>query len=294
MHGCGLTNCDRYNRGMNAIPASVPRYAVIGHPIAHSLSPRIHAEFARQCDRALEYVTLDAAPTSFSQAVHAFFDEGGAGLNATLPHKAAAFTLADEYSDAACRAGVANVLTRTPSGTLRADNTDGVGLLRDLRERHALQLAGSQVLLLGAGGAAHGVATALLDAGIASLCIANRTGERAVSLASALADPARVQVFDWRDLAHLKRMDLVFNSTAAGIHRQPLNLPASVFGADTVCYDLSYGPAAASFLHSARQAGATRAIDGLGMLVETAAASFALWHGIQPATESVYRLLNRP
>lgn len=267
------------------------RYAVFGHPVAHSLSPRIHQAFARQFGIELVYDALDVAPDDFANAVRDFFADGGAGANVTVPHKHAALSLADSHSEAAAKAGAANVLTVQPDGSLAAHNNDGAGLVRDLTDRHRLDLRGHDALLLGAGGAAQGVAAPLLDAGVATLTIVNRNPERADALADRLGDPARAHSRYWKDLATLGSYDLIVNATSAGVQGQALDLPFSLIGSRALCYDLSYGPAASGFLAWARAAGARHALDGLGMLVETAADSFALWHGKRPDSDAVYDAL---
>jgi shikimate dehydrogenase len=269
------------------------QFAVFGHPIGHSLSPRIHQAFARQFDIELVYRTIDATPEAFADAVHRFFEDGGGGANVTLPHKAAAFALADQRSTAAMRSGSANVLTRLADGRLAAHNTDGAGMLRDIIERHQVGLRGHAALLLGAGGAAHGVAWPLLDAGLQTLTIVNRSPETADDLARAIGDPARVHARRWNDLADIGSYDLIVNATSAGVLGVSLQLPSSLIGADALCYDLSYGPASANFLAWAEAAGARHVHDGLGMLVETAADAFELWHGRRPDTEPVYRMLRQ-
>jgi shikimate dehydrogenase len=267
------------------------QFAVFGHPIAHSLSPRIHQAFARQFGIALEYRTIDAAPEAFAAAVGGFLAAGGAGANVTLPHKSAAFALADERSEAATRAGTANVLTRLSDGQLAAHNTDGAGLVRDLTERHQLDLRGHDALLLGAGGAARAVAWSLLDAGVQTLTIVNRTPETADALADAIGEPGRVHTRYWDDLANLGSYDLIVNATSAGVLGGGLKLPMSLVGARALCYDLAYGAAAIDFVAWAKAAGARYAWDGLGMLVEQAAEAFELWHGRRPDTEPVYQAL---
>lgn len=269
------------------------QFAVFGHPIKHSLSPPIHQAFARQFGIALKYGTVDVAAEGFHDAVRRFFAGGAVGANVTLPHKAAAFALADERSLAATRAGTANVLTRLGDGRLAAHNTDGAGLLRDITERHRLDPRGRSALLLGAGGAARGVAWNLLDAGVATLTIVNRSPESADALAAAIAEPARAGARHWEDLAALGRYDLIVNATSAGVLGGGLQLPCSLAGPRSLCYDLSYGAAAAHFLAWARTADAGYACDGLGMLVETAADAFELWHGRRPQTDPVYALLRR-
>lgn len=272
---------------------SAAQFAVFGHPISHSLSPRIHHAFAQQFGIKLEYRAIDAAPAQFNAAVRHFFDEGGVGANVTLPHKAAAFALADERSITARRAGTANVLTRLADGRLAAHNTDGRGMLRDLAERHHVDLRGQRALLLGAGGAAHGVAWHLLDAGVQTLTIVNRSPAAADALAEAIGEPTRAHTRHWNELADIGSHDLIVNATSAGVHGVALQLPATLLGDRAICYDLSYGNAASGFLSWAMAAGARDAFDGLGMLVETAADSFALWHDQHPDTEPVYQSLRQ-
>lgn len=267
------------------------RYAVFGHPIAHSKSPGIHQAFGRQFGIEVDYRAIDAAPADFERAVRAFFAEDGRGANVTLPHKAAALALADQVSEAARRAGTANVLTRLADGRLAAHNTDGDGLVRDLTERHEVDLRGHDALLLGAGGAARGVIGSLLDAGVQTLTIVNRNPARADALADAVGEPARVHTRYWEDLGSIGSYDLIINATSAGVLGDGLVLPSSLVGSRALCYDLSYGEAAFGFLAWARSAGALFAFDGLGMLVETAAAAFELWHGQRPDTEPVYAML---
>lgn len=267
------------------------RFAVFGHPIAHSLSPRIHQAFARQFDLQLEFGTIDATPETFEAAVRQFFAEGGTGANVTVPHKHTAYALAVERDMSAARVGAANVLSRLPDGRLAAHNTDGACLVRDLLERHRQVLADSTVLLLGAGGAAWGVAFSLLDAGVRSLTIANRTAATAERLVHALGHPGRVQACPLARLSAAGRFDLIINATSAGLLGHSLDLPLALGGPEVFCYDVSYAKAALPFLAWARAAGARHAVDGLSMLVETAADSFAIWHGLHPDTEPVFQQL---
>ncbi|MGN6327920.1 MAG: shikimate dehydrogenase [Rhodanobacter sp.] len=269
------------------------QFAVFGHPISHSLSPQIHHAFGQQFGIELDYRAIDAAPEVFAEAVRRFFLDGGRGANVTLPHKAAAFALANERSASAIRVGSANVLTLQRDGTLAAHNTDGDGMVRDITERHGTDLRGHTALLLGAGGAARGVAWHLLDAGVATLTIVNRSPEAADALADAIGDPARAHTRYWHDLADIGSFDLIVNATSAGVLGSALQLPFSLVGARALCYDLSYGAAAGSFLAWAKTAGARYAFDGLGMLVETAADAFELWHGKRPDTDPVYHALRQ-
>lgn len=269
------------------------RYAVFGHPIAHSLSPRLHAWFAREAGLAVDYTAIDAAPVDFAVAVRAFFAAGGSGANVTLPHKAAACALADVRTPIAARLRVANVLTRSPDGRLEADSNDGAGMLADLRARCGIDPHGRNALLLGAGGAARAAGFALLDAGVTTLTIANRTPARAQALAQALDSPAAVRVIAATELAQTHAFDLIVNATSAGVQHAALALPATLAHAETFAYDLSYGPAAAWFIDWARAAHCADASDGLGMLVATAAASFARWHGVRPDTGAAFRVVSR-
>ncbi|TCT21651.1 shikimate dehydrogenase [Thermomonas haemolytica] len=263
------------------------RYAVFGSPIAHSLSPFIHAAFARQTGIALEYVAIEAGHGDFAEKLAA---SGVDGANVTLPLKEDAFALCRSTSARAQRAGAVNTLLHEGDGW-RGDNTDGLGLVRDLTERHGLDLRDRRVLLLGAGGAARGVAPALLDAGIHSLYIANRTAERADALADALGDPARVHPRGWDALSDLGEFDLLVNATAATRTGALPVLPMALVAPRSVAVDLNYGASAVAFLAWARAAGCAQALDGLGMLVEQAAESFSLWHGVRPETDAVYAAL---
>jgi shikimate dehydrogenase len=238
----------------------------------------------------MSYEAIDATPEGFAAAVAAFAASGGQGANITLPHKQAAVALCEELSARARSAGAVNTLVRSATGWI-GDNTDGAGLVRDLTDRNALDLRGRRTLLLGAGGAAHGVAPALLDAGIGDLFIVNRHPEKADALADALGQPGRVHSRYWDDLAALGAFDFIINGTSAGREQADLALPFGIATPRTLAVDLSYGDAAIAFLAWARSAGCAQAIDGLGMLVEQAAESFERWHGVRPLTDAVYGAL---
>ena len=258
------------------------RFALLGHPVSHSLSPRIHAAFARQTGIDMLYEAIDTE--DFDAALAAF---DGAGANVTLPHKQRAAAACNTLGERARRAGVVNTLVRSGGGW-HGDNTDGLGLVRDLTGRHRLDLRKRRTLLLGAGGGARGVAPALLDAGIGDLFIVNRTPERADALADALGEPRRVHPRYFDDLKALGEFDLIVNATSATRNGSFPSLPMSLLGRRSTAVDLSYGEAAIAFLAWARAAGAHDTIDGLGMLVEQAAESFALWHGVRPETDAIH------
>ncbi len=261
------------------------RYAVIGHPVAHSLSPRIHALFALQTHQPLSYGTIDALPEQLEASVGAFFAGGGRGLNVTVPHKQAVVGLLDRLGARAERAGAVNTIARQDDGALFGDNTDGIGLVCDLTQNLHLSLRGRRILLLGAGGAARGVIEPLLSLAPAEITIANRTQLHARDLAAAWATSGLVRA---RALAELgpsawDGFDLIVNATppqvaAPAVPRLPLR---------AVCYDMVYGKQESAFVRWARQAGAVHIHDGLGMLVEQAAESFALWRGVRPGTSPV-------
>jgi shikimate dehydrogenase len=267
------------------------QFAVFGDPIAHSLSPRIHAAFAKQTGIPLTYVAVHAPAATFESQLADFSSAGGAGANITLPLKSLVVSLCAEMSDFARRIGAVNTLTRRLDGHWRGENTDGPGLIRDLTIRHGIDLHGQRVLMLGAGGAARAVGFALLDAHVESVTIANRTLARAVALADELGEPDRVTTALPSALDGLPTFDIIFDATSAGHRGTDHDLPPQLFAPKTVAYHLSYGKASLSFLTQARVAGARQTIDGLGMLVEQAAESFAIWNGVRPDTSAIYREL---
>jgi shikimate dehydrogenase len=266
----------------SALP--MDRYAVIGNPVSHSLSPTIHARFGAQLGEAIDYGAMLVAPGDFAHAAARFFAEGGRGANVTLPFKVDAFAFAACASERARLAGAANFLALR-DGRVEADNTDGVGLVADLTRNLGLDLRARTILLIGAGGAARGVVAPLLAQHPAQLVIANRTVERARELARHFRDLGAVRETSLRDIPE-SRYDLVVNATSSSTHGEALELPASVLGEHVLAYDMAYGPSARAFLERARARGA-RACDGLGMLVEQAAESFLLWRGRRPATGPV-------
>ena len=281
------------------------RYAVVGNPVAHSRSPSIHARFARQTGHDIEYGRLLAPLDGFSGSVERFRDEGGRGLNVTLPFKLEAFAWATRRSARAQAAGAVNTL-RFDDGAAFGDNTDGAGLVRDIEFRLGLALAGRSVLVLGAGGAARGVLGPLLDAGVARLTIANRTQAKAIALVEAFAptgqtgvpdgvaaastpSPARLRSCDFARLE--SGFDLIVNATSTGLSAERLPLADAVFAAAALAYDMFYAARDTAFVAQALAAGCRRACDGLGMLVEQAAESFLVWRGVRPLTAPVYEAL---
>jgi shikimate dehydrogenase len=266
------------------------RYAVIGNPVEHSQSPRIHALFAQQTGQRLSYDRLLAPVSDFAGTVRRFQAEGGRGANVTLPFKLEALALCDQVSDRAQRAGAVNTLTLTADGRILGDNTDGAGLLRDLGANLGLRLAGMQVLLLGAGGAVRGVLQPLLDAAPAALSIANRTAARASALAEDFTGDTPIEGGGYTTLEG-RSFDLIINGTSSGLSGDLPPLPDEVLRPGGICYDMLYGDAPTPFLRWAAEHGAGVRADGFGMLVEQAAESFFVWWGMRPDTRPVLRKL---
>jgi shikimate dehydrogenase len=267
------------------------RYAVIGNPIAHSKSPLIHAVFARLTLQDMTYEAILAPLDGFAATVRAFIAAGGRGMNVTVPFKLEACALADTRSPRAEAAKAVNTLIFSPAG-IHGDNTDGLGLVADLTRNLGFQLAGKRVLLLGAGGAARGVMLPLLAERPAALTLANRTAGKAQQLLAEFsphADGCAMDAGGFDGLAG-RQFDLVINATAASLADEAPPLPDGLYAPDSLAYDMVYGRET-PFLTAARTQGAARLADGLGMLVEQAAASFFLWRGVRPDTAPVLALL---
>jgi len=259
------------------------RYAVMGQPVDHSLSPIIHQLFARQTGCVLTYEKIQIKISSFEQQVAQFFSQGGKGLNITLPCKERAFALADHVTQRCFKAKAANTLWRDADG-LQADNTDGIGLLRDLA--HYIDVQGKHILLLGAGGAARGILAPLLAANPAQLTLANRTPEKAHALCKDFFPATSCGLSDLDG-----KFDLIINATSASLSDQRLVLPAGIITSTSVCYDLAYNIRVSTpFVQWGQEHGCVTA-DGLGMLVEQAAEAFAIWHGVIPKVAPVLAYL---
>lgn len=270
--------------------AAPDRYAVIGHPIAHSRSPWIHAQFARQTGQHLVYSAIDAEPGRFAARVQEFFAHGGRGLNVTVPHKQAALALMAGLSERARIAGAVNTIVREPDDQLRGDNTDGIGLVRDLTHNLGVTVTGQRVLLLGAGGATRGLLTPLLGLQPREIVIANRAEGRAQELAALVSGRIPVRATGFAELEGT-HFELIINATAAGLGAELPPLPVSVLRQAAVCYDLAYAQGTTQFAHWARACGVRRCYTGTGMLVEQAAESFLLWRGVRPDTAAVLQSL---
>ncbi len=264
------------------------RYGVMGHPIAHSRSPVIHKLFAMQTGEQLRYELLDVEAAALEQAIRRFQGSGGRGLNITVPHKQSVCMLCDHLSERANTAGAANTLI-FKDNEITGDNTDGIGLLRDLVVNLDLSIEGSDILILGAGGATRGIVGPLLEMSPKAVTIANRTPDRAETLKARFDELGTIKAVGFGDIVDDHTYDLVINATSAGVRGEAPPYPAGALGHNTVCYDLSYGLKPTPFTVWARDRGAARAVMGWGMLVEQAAESFRLWRGIRPETGPVLK-----
>jgi shikimate dehydrogenase len=267
------------------------QYVVFGNPIGHSKSPLIHRLFAEQTGQALEYTTSLAPLDGFTAFAKTFFQHGR-GANVTVPFKEQAYRLADTLTERAQRAGAVNTLIRQADGSLRGDNTDGAGLVRDLTVNHGVTLKGKRILVLGAGGAVRGALEPLLAEQPEVIVIANRTVEKAEQLAKEFSDlgPVFASGFDWLE----EPVDIIINATSASLSGElPPILPSLIQPGETFCYDMMYSNEPTAFCRWATEHQAGQSVDGLGMLVEQAAEAFYQWRGVRPESAPVLAELRR-
>ncbi|MBZ0335395.1 shikimate dehydrogenase [Marinobacter sp. AL4B] len=263
-------------------------YAVIGNPINHSKSPRIHSLFAQQTGEPVEYTAIQAPLDDFTGTVKRFFEGGGKGLNVTVPFKEEAWALAEHRTPRAEKAGAANTLYLDQENDLVADNTDGVGIVRDLRDNQNVPLKGVRILVLGAGGAVRGVLGPILAEQPAALTLANRTVAKAEALVRLFADEAadaELSACGFEQPA--QPFDVIINGTSASLQGDLPPISGNVIGPDTVVYDMMYSLQTTTFNQWALDNGAQRVYDGLGMLIEQAAEAFQVWRGVRPETAPV-------
>lgn len=270
--------------------SSTDRYAVIGNPVEHSLSPLIHEAFAEQTHRSLHYSKIKAPRDGFIKTVREFQQTGGKGLNVTLPFKLQAYQLANQRSYAAEAAQAVSVLHFRNQGIIYADNYDGLGMVNDLTHNYHIDLAQKTILIIGAGGAAQGILGPLLDKFPIEVTIANRTANKAHQLATKFQARGTVQGVGFAELKPFP-YDVIIHATSLGHQGQTVPLPWGLIGANTCCYDISYGKAAQPFLQWAKTQGAKKCFDGLGMLVEHNAAVFYLWFHVHPDPKPVITML---
>jgi len=262
-------------------------YAVIGNPVEHSLSPQIHARFAALTGEDIEYGKLLCELDEFTATATQFFAAGGRGMNITVPFKQDAFNFADLLSLRAQAAGAVNTLILHNNGEREGDNTDGVGLVRDLAQNQGLKLSEMRILVLGAGGAVRGVLAPLLEQNPVSLTVANRTAEKAKLLAQRFSELGAIRGIGLSETSEFAPYDLIINATSAGLSKENPTLPDSLFADGANAYDMLYASEPTPFLRWANTQGVNQCQDGFGMLVEQAAESFFLWRGVRPDTKQV-------
>lgn len=259
------------------------KYLVFGNPIAQSRSPYIHNEFAKQTGQLIDYGKQLVSVGGFNDAIKSFIETGGKGANVTAPFKEQAMLLSDVLSERAKLAGAVNTLSFIEN-KIYGDNTDGIGLVNDLKAK-GVTLLDANILILGAGGAVRGVILPLLAESPVSIDIANRTLSKAEMLVE-LFDDVRLSALNFSDTA-IKDYDVIINATSASLSANIPDIPESVITPETVCYDMVYGNKPTKFLEWATQKGAYKCIDGLGMLVGQAAASFTIWRNVEPNSQAV-------
>lgn len=271
---------------------TVDQYAVFGNPIKHSKSPQIHAAFAEQTGQSLHYRAHKVELGRFAEVAAEFFRNGGRGLNITVPFKLDAFEFADELSGRARLAGAVNTLACGDDGRIYGDNTDGVGMVRDMNDNLGWQLSGRRVLVLGAGGAVRGILGPLLKQRPSRMLVVNRTAAKAEALAELFAELGDVAGGGYELLSE-GQFDLIINGTSASLSGDLPPLPGSILSHDCCAYDMMYGAAPTPFMRWAASEAAWAVSDGLGMLVEQAAESFCIWRGVRPDTKPVIELIRQ-
>jgi len=266
------------------------QYAVVGDPIAHSKSPQIHQMFAKQTGEAITYLKEQVDEADFDQYVRVFFAQGGGGLNVTLPHKEAAFSLAKQTTVQAQLAKAANTLWMNEKAVLCADNTDGAGIVRDLSINNDITLTGKRILMLGAGGAARGALASLIGVNPDRILVLNRTLSRAQLMQQDFESAYQLEVADFDEKPQYS-FDVIINATSASISGTVPQIDSGYLSESTCCYDMMYADEPTPFMEWGRSNGAGKVLDGLGMLVEQAAESFSIWRGVRPDTGPVIQAL---
>ncbi|PIE07455.1 MAG: shikimate dehydrogenase [Rhodobacterales bacterium] len=267
------------------------RYAVFGNPIVHSMSPELHRAFAAQFGEDMSYEAVEVAAGGFEEAVRAFMEHGGKGLNVTVPFKVEAEALADESHDSAAICGAANCL-KFDGGRIIAENFDGIGLVRDITRNRGVALKGKRVLIAGAGGAARGALEPLIEAGVAEIVIANRSLDRAQEVAELLGPRGSISASGYEVLE--PGFDVLINGTSASLAGTAPPIPGAAFVGAELAYDLAYGKGLTPFLAQAKAYRVGQIADGVGMLVEQAAEAFHWWRGKWPDTAPVIARLAVP
>lgn len=274
------------------LDSSIDNYCVMGNPVAHSKSPQIHAAFAEQTRQKIFYQAILVDEGKFKDSIKEFQRQGGKGLNITVPFKLDAWEASDQMSRRAERAVAVNTISFNDEGKIAGDNTDGIGLIRDLTINHKLSIKDKNILILGAGGAARGILDPLFDEQADRVVIANRTVNRAEKLVDIFSDRGDISTCGFDELVS-SNFDIVINATSASLQGDVPPLPEGLVKKNTCCYDMMYSAADTPFVAWAKAHGAGIALDGLGMLVEQAAESFFIWRGVRPETGLVIDLVRR-
>ncbi len=264
------------------------KYGVIGNPINHSKSPKIHTLFAQQTGQDISYEAIFSEVEAFTTTIRAFQTSGGKGMNVTVPFKEEAWNLADNLSDRAQLAGAVNTLIFNNDGSITGDNTDGAGLVADITQNLKTELANKKVLVLGAGGAVRGVLLPIIKEAPNEITIANRTVAKAIDLAATFASKTDIHACGYDQLDG-KQFDVIINGTSAGLNGEVPPIPASVISTNCCCYDMVYSDEPTAFVKWALDGGAAIASDGLGMLVGQAAESFCIWRDVMPDTKAIMK-----
>ncbi len=265
---------------------NLDKYAVFGAPIEHSKSPQIHRLFAEQTRQALDYTAQLVPAELFTAEVNAFFAQGGRGLNCTVPLKELAWAYADEKTERAELSKAVNTLALQTNGQILGDNTDGIGLVTDLRKNHGIAINKKRILILGAGGASRGIICPIQEEQPLFITVANRTVEKALILASEFKHKGAIDACGYNDLAG-QSFDLIINATSSSLRGELPPLSSGLLAEQGSCYDLAYANKPTAFVRWAKEQQATHALDGLGMLVEQAAEAFFIWRGVRPDTHTV-------
>ncbi|MBN2647809.1 MAG: shikimate dehydrogenase [Thiotrichales bacterium] len=266
------------------------KYAVVGYPIAHSKSPLIHRLFAEQTGQDLSYeaILIDSEERSFASAIIELQQQGYQGVNVTLPYKLDAFEYATIKTARAQSAHAVNTLVFQEAGETVGDNTDGLGLVKDIEQNGQRPFQNQRVLILGAGGAVQGILQPLLERHPASIHIANRTAQRAHVLGQRFNTAIPITASGWEDIPTESGYDIIINGTSASLENKLPPISPKVLKADSLAYDMMYGAQPTIFMEWAKQhQSQSQVMDGLGMLVGQAAEAFSLWRGVQPETAPV-------
>lgn len=276
---------------------SLPNYAVFGNPISHSKSPQINSLFAEQTGITLKYQAIEVPTESFSQYINTFANQGGKGLNVTVPFKEEAFSICQTLTERASKSGSVNTIWFDEQKHFHGDTTDGKGLINDLTLNHEIDLNNKSILVLGAGGSVRAILEPLCKENPEKIVIANRTVSKADELAELFSDYADIQAYSYETLGESKKIhqayDVIINGTSLSLSGKLPNIPASTINNNSNCYDLMYSDIETVFMKWAKEQGALKVMDGLGMLVEQAAEAFLIWHGVLPETRPVIELLRK-